>query len=153
MRLFWLWVPVLFWAAAIFSFSTEAFSSTHTSGVVLALLRWVFPHAQTSALETIHLLLRKTAHYAEYLVFSLLLLRALRGESKQVWRPAWALWAVCVAAAYAGLDELHQALVPDRMASFWDFLLDISGAVTAQVAAWLALWRRMPPASTDVPSD
>ena len=63
-----------------------------------------------------HFLSRKSAHFIEYFIFSLLVLRGLRGTD----RPravAWPLAAIAIAAGYASLDELHQAFVPGRAAS------------------------------------
>ncbi|ROR29657.1 VanZ family protein [Inmirania thermothiophila] len=53
-------------------------------------------------------------------------------------RPAAAWIAAALAAAWGGLDELHQAAVPGRSASLLDAVLDAVGAL----AAALALRRR-----------
>ena len=95
------------------------------------------PHASAATLEHAHEVLRKCAHFAEYFVFSVLLLRGVRGE-RRGWQLRWALGALAIAAAYSMLDEYHQSFVPSRTASLWDSLLDTVGAATAQVAAW---WR------------
>lgn len=135
------WWPVAAWAVLIFLFSTDAFSAAHTSFLILPVLRWLFPHASPETLETAHFLIRKSAHFVEYFIFSLLALHALRGEEGR-WKMRWALEAVVLAGAYAALDEFHQSLVPNRTASMHDVLLDTSGAVVAQaLAAWRALAR------------
>jgi VanZ family protein len=96
------------------------------------------PHASLFALERAQVLVRKSAHFAEYFIFSVLLLRGVRGE-RGGWQLRWALAALALAAAYSVLDEYHQSFVPSRTASPWDSLLDTVGAATAQVAArWRA---------------
>jgi VanZ family protein len=133
------WWPVAAWAVLIFFFSTDTFSATHTSRLILPVLRWLFPHASPETLETAHFLIRKSAHFVEYFIFSLLALHALRGEEGR-WKLRWALEAAVLAEAYAALDEFHQSFVPSRTASVHDVLLDTFGAVVAQaLAAWRAL--------------
>ncbi len=130
------WYPAILWAAVIWLFSTASFSAPSTSRVILPLLRWVLPGASHEALELMHFLIRKSAHFVEFFVFSLLILRGVRGE-RAGWKLGWGLAAVLIAACYAALDELHQSFVPGRMASPMDSLLDTCGAAAAQLLAWL----------------
>ena len=135
------WLPAVAWAALISILSTDSFSSEHTGTVVLVALRWLLPHASETTLGLLHLLIRKCAHLTEYFIFSLLLLRAIRGTERG-WKLRWALLALAIAVMYAGLDEFHQSFVPSRTASPWDVLLDATGAAAAQAAAWIAAKRR-----------
>lgn len=130
--------PAVAWGAFIFVFSTNYFSSEHTASVIIPILHWLFPGASLAVLLEAHHWIRKAAHVVEFFIFSLLLLRAIRGERQGLnWR--WALLAISIAAVYAGLDEFHQLFVPSRKASPWDALLDTFGAVVAQVlAGWNA---------------
>jgi len=130
------WLPAIAWACLISVLSTDAFSSQHTSRFIIPILRWIFPRAGDETLALMHAVVRKTAHVTEYFLFSILLLRALRGEDRG-WKLRWAIWAVVIAAGYAGLDEYHQSFVPSRTASPWDALLDTAGASAAQVFLWL----------------
>jgi len=131
------WLPSILWAIVISLASTDVFSSSHTSPVFFSLLHWLFPSASPEALEHMHFFIRKSAHFSEYFVFSVILLRSLRGEERG-WRLRWAIWAVTIAAGYSALDEFHQSFVPSRTASPWDSLLDTTGAAAAQVV--LGLW-------------
>ena len=145
------WLPAIVWAGVISWASTDAFSSSHTSLFILPILHWLFPHASAETLDRLHFFIRKTAHFAEYFVFSLFLLRALRGEHRG-WQLRWAIAALAIAAGYSALDEFHQSFVPSRTASPWDSLIDTSGAATAQVVLWLWFWfhaRRLPDAPDD----
>lgn len=94
-----LWLPVVVWAAVIFTFSSISSLST--------------------GLGTWDLVLRKAAHIAEYAILGALLARALD-------RP---LAAVAFAVAYAATDELHQHFVPGRAGTIVDVAVDTFGAV------------------------
>jgi VanZ family protein len=135
------WAPAVVWAAAIFSFSTDSFSSAHTQGIIFTILQWLLPEASATTLDLLHELIRKCGHFAEYFVLGLLLLRAIRGPSRG-WTLRWATLAFVIAAAYAGLDEFHQLFVPSREATPWDSVLDATGAAAAQFAIWVTIGRR-----------
>jgi len=135
------WGPAIGWAAVIWVFSTELFSGSGTARVILPLLRWLLPQASEETLDMLHFAIRKAAHLTEYFIFSLLVLRGIRGE-RRGWRLAWGLATVAIVAIYTALDEVHQAFVPGRGASPFDSLLDASGAVAAQFLAWIhARWQ------------
>ena len=133
------WAPALSWAILISYASTDAFSASHTSIIILPALHWLFPFASAETLERAHFFIRKTAHFSEYFVFSLFLMRGMRGN-EHGWKLRWAIWALVIAAVYSALDEYHQAFVPSRTASAWDSLLDTTGAATAQFVLWLWIW-------------
>jgi len=89
-----LWLPVVVWAAVIFTFSSIPSLST--------------------GLGTWDTILRKAAHMAEYAILGALLLRALGRE----------LPAFFFGLAYAVTDEIHQHFVEGRHASPLDVALD-----------------------------
>jgi VanZ family protein len=91
--------------------------------------------------EIIHSFVRKSAHFTEYFIFCVLIYRGVRGDRKG-WRWAWGLAALCCAAGYSVLDEIHQAFVASRTASAYDSLLDSAGAFFAVAAIWLWFRRR-----------
>ena len=134
------WWPALAWAVVISGFSTSVFTAEHTSRIIIPILHWLFPHATTQTLAWMHHIIRKCAHFTEYFILSLLILRGIRGERRET-HLRWALVAIIVVAGYASLDELHQAFVPGRTAAVTDVLLDTTGGIAAQVvAALFALW-------------
>ncbi len=94
-----LWLPVVVWAAVIFTLSS-------------------IPHLGTG-LGTWDLVLRKLAHATEYGILGALLLRALG-------RP---ILAALAAVAYAASDELHQHFVSGRHASPLDVAIDVVGVL------------------------
>jgi VanZ family protein len=94
-----LWLPVVAWAALIFTLSS-------------------IPNLGTG-LGTWDLVLRKLAHATEYGILGALLLRALG-------RPVPAALA---AVAYAASDELHQHFVSGRHAAPLDLAIDAAGVL------------------------
>jgi VanZ family protein len=131
-----LWLPAIAWACLISILSTDAFSSEHTSRFIVTALHWLFPSSSPDTLEFMHMLVRKSAHLTEYFIFSIFLVRALRGKDRG-WTLRWAVWAIAIAASDAALDEFHQSFVASRTASPWDSLLDTTGATAAQIFLWL----------------
>jgi VanZ family protein len=96
-RAFAIWLPVIVWAAVIFTFSSIPSLST--------------------GLGTWDTVLRKGAHVTEYAVLGALLYRALRREPL----------ALAAGIAYAATDELHQHFVRGRHASPVDVAIDAVG--------------------------
>ncbi|HXV33801.1 MAG TPA: VanZ family protein [Gaiellaceae bacterium] len=94
-----LWLPVVLWAALIFTLSS-------------------IPSLGTG-LGTWDLVLRKLAHAAEFGILGALLYRALGREPL----------AILLGSAYAVTDELHQAFVSGRQGSPLDWLIDTAGVV------------------------
>ena len=136
------WWPALLWAGVIFSMSTDTFSSQHTAWVFEPILRWMIPSLTAGQFESIHHVIRKSAHFTEYFVFCLLLYRGVRGDRKG-WRWTWGVTAWFCAAVYSLLDEIHQAFVASRTASPYDSLLDSIGALASFVALWAWFrWRQ-----------
>jgi VanZ family protein len=126
---------------AISILSTRYFGSDQTSAVIIPMLHWLFPAASHATLLQWHHLIRKTAHFTEYFVFSMLLLRAIRAGRRDVhW--SWALEAIGIVALYASLDEFHQMFVPGRTSAVGDVLIDTTGGVAAQLLIGLVLqWK------------
>ena len=92
-----LWLPVIVWAAVIFTFSSIP--------------------SLTTGLGTWDTILRKGAHMTEYAILGLLLLRAIGRE----------LPALAIGIGYAITDEVHQHFVSGRHASPIDVLIDTAG--------------------------
>ncbi len=138
------WLPVILWMILIFSGSTDAMSSNHTSRIIGPLLRWLKPDISEAAVGRIVLTVRKSGHLTEYAILALLFWRAWRNPARAdgAWRWLEAFFAVTAAGVYAASDELHQYFVPSRGASFGDVLLDTAGAVAGVLALWaVGRWR------------
>ncbi|MBU6401083.1 MAG: VanZ family protein [Verrucomicrobia bacterium] len=140
------WLPVFAWMLLIFIGSTNVLSSEHTSRFIGPLLRWLIPGISEASLERVHLVIRKCGHLSEYAVLGWLLWRARRQPGlhpQRPWRWAEAVFALGVAAAYAGTDEFHQSFYPSRYPSFHDVCIDTVGAAIGLLAVWaLGRWRK-----------
>lgn len=125
------WLPAMIWMGVIFMMSAmPGEASGDTSGrlmkLLLGLLSLLFGEEAAAGVsqDTLHLLIRKGAHMAEYAVLFLLYHRALRME--QAKRPG--LYALLMCAAYAATDEYHQGFVEARGPSVMDVGIDTLGA-------------------------
>jgi VanZ family protein len=107
-----LWLPVVLWAALIFTFSSIPDLGTGLGG-------W----------DTV---LRKLAHTVEYAVLGALLLRAVANVPL----------AVALGTLYAVTDEIHQAFVPGRLGSPVDVAIDAVGVLCGVALWRLALSSR-----------
>jgi VanZ family protein len=134
------WWPALVWGALMSLFSTSGFSSENTSHFIIPFLKWLLPHASPPTLELLHHYIRKSAHFTEYFIFSLLVLRGIRAGQKGT-HLRWALVSILLVVAYAAFDEFHQSFVPGRTALVTDVFIDAFGGTVAQIAAGLVmLW-------------
>ena len=124
------WLPALAWAVIISFFSTGWFTGERTGDILLPLLAYLFPDATPAQLRSAHYAIRKLAHFTEYLVLSVLLYRALRGDRR--WNVRAAGIAFAMSGVYAVGDEFHQWFVPGRTAAATDCLIDVSGAAAGQ---------------------
>jgi VanZ family protein len=142
------WLPVVVWAAVIFWFSTDTFSSENTEesfGPVLTVISYV----TGTSFETTHFVVRKCAHLTEYFVFALLLIRAIKWRFGNKRRLRCASCAVLAVFLYACSDEFHQSFVPSRGPSFADVGIDSLGGICGVL--WSYVWRkgkRLPPEVT-----
>jgi len=128
-------------ALVIFAFSTSLFSSTNTGHFIIPVLHFLFPSYSPAALQNLHFRIRKLGHISEYFVFCLLVFRGLRRD-RPGWALEWALWAVLIAAVYAGTDEFHQIFVPGRTPAVEDVMIDTFGAMLAQCCVFAWSFRR-----------
>ena len=139
------WLPVVLWMSLIFGMSTNAGSTQNTSRIIGPILRWFNPSVADETIWRIQLVVRKTAHFTEYGILSLLLWRARRrpvGTDVQPWKWSEVGFALGLTVLFAITDEWHQSFVPSREGSLRDVLIDSAGALTALVCLWL-LGRRL----------
>jgi VanZ family protein len=111
-----LWLPVLFWLWLIFFLSS-------------------IPNLKASQNPVLDEILRKTAHFLEYLILYVLFFRALNWQKpkKNFWLP------FVLTFVYSFSDEFHQFFVPTRSARFYDVLIDGSGTFIGGLIVWKLL--------------
>jgi len=137
------WLPILAWAALIFSASTDLGSVKHTSRIIGPILKWAFPDITDERIQQIQLGVRKTGHGMEYAILAGLIWRARNrttGGILKRWPQAigWQAWMA--ATAYAASDEYHQSFYPSREASVRDVMIDSTGAAVG--LGLIFLWGR-----------
>lgn len=148
-------IPVILWMAVIFWFSSNngdisSMQSGKVSYMMASAMDRAFKLDMSEAermgfSEGISFLVRKTAHFTEYLVLGVLLYTAVANNFGtlldtldrslgigNIVKLRFFLPAVIVF-GYAGTDELHQYFVPDRCCSFKDVLIDTAGGLTGIV--------------------
>ena len=139
-----LWGITIAWTALLFIFSGQ--NGEDSAGLSELLTRFVlriFP-ALPLSFDTLHILIRKMAHFTIFAVEGALLLSALmqtlRGRI-----------AACIAlpgcAVIAALNEYHQSFAEGRHASIRDVGIDFAGAVCAMALIWWIRRRKSAKAS------
>ena len=127
------WLPAILWAIVIATFSTHAFTADSTGRFFIPLLHRLFPRASAQTLERMHFYIRKSGHFTEYFILSLLVLRGIRAGRREV-RLAWMAITLLAVASYASLDEFHQRFVPGRTPAVADVALDTTAGAIALLA-------------------
>ena len=143
------WLPVVLWAGLVSLFSTDNFSSDKTSPLLLAIFQWLLPRASPERLQSLHFVIRKLGHFAEFFVLAMLLYRALRRGQGSRWQWRVAAWTLSLVLFYSVADEVHQMFVPSRSSTWADSLLDFFGGCCA-VALLYARYRAASGALTPV---
>lgn len=126
----------------IFCFSMEdAENSDRTSGQISREVVHVVhpdydqkpPEIQKSYFDSVQHLVRKAAHFTEYMILGMLIrftLTSWVGMRKGLTAAAWGLGTI-----YAGTDELHQLMINGRSGQWTDVLLDSCGVLTGTLIA------------------
>lgn len=123
------WAPLLVWILIIFVFSTDFFSATETSKVVVPILSFFFPNLTLQELNLWHGVIRKLGHITEYFILALFAYRSIRHEQPDLAQAK--LMTIMFIALAAGFDEIHQRFTAFRTPSPVDVGYDCLGAVCA----------------------
>jgi VanZ family protein len=114
------WAAVFVWMVVIFIFSTDYFSDARTTALLFR--------------PTISLVIPKLAHWSEYFILAILLMRALNAKCAEMITKRHMLWSVIWVVIYAAIDEWHQSFVLSRQARVADVIIDAIGAVCGALA-------------------
>lgn len=134
------YLPLVLWIGFIFFASSGQMSASETSRFVAPVVRWFFPDIDGETLKTIHIFVRKTAHFVEYALLALIAARAFLTSSRSVLRRNWFALSFVLVAIVALFDEYNQSFYATRTGTIYDSLLDMTGGLAALAAG--ALWRR-----------
>lgn len=133
------WAAVLIWMAVIFFLSHQPGSesgelSSLITEKIIAAAEQISP-ALGDSVETLHTIVRKSAHFIAYLLLGILALNALQKSGAGGFRSY--AYAFLIAAAYAMSDEFHQLFIPGRSGEIRDVGIDSAGAATGLLLFWL----------------
>ena len=130
-------ILVIIWMLVIFNFSSQnGTKSTKTSDVVTSMVVNVttsvtnkdIPREEVKKkVEDSTFLVRKTAHFTEYLILGILVLQLLSDYTKINKRMLIVSLIICY--LYAVSDEVHQIFIPDRTAKVLDTFIDGAGSL------------------------
>jgi VanZ family protein len=121
--------PLFVWIGVVFLLSSPQGSMAETSRIIGPLIAFFFPNASPDTFLTIHMLIRKTAHFTEYAILAFFAVRAFGRSTGEVLRKYRFILALFLVMAVASVDEINQTFEPSRTGAFGDVLLDISGGI------------------------
>lgn len=101
------WLPVFLWMAFIFNLSSIPGQE--------------IPKVNIPNID-------KIAHFLEYLILGLLLIRAFLTSGLNIGLAKLAVLAIIIAILYGASDEWHQRFVQNRLCDIFDFMWDSIGA-------------------------
>ena len=126
------WVLLIIWMLIIFVFSHQAYSGETTHSI----LEVIFPSiSQSSNIDILNFIVRKTAHITEYLILTLITISLLKEYTKE--EKIIILLSIIICFTYACTDEIHQAFIPGRSSLFNDVLIDTLGGLIASILHYL----------------
>ena len=142
------WLALAGWLLMVWTFSGDAFSADKTARSLRAILEWLVGGLGPEDTDSVHYVLRKSAHAVEYALLALLAQRAFR-LSFSLTPLAAAGFSLGLVLVVAGADELRQRSSHARGGSLADVALDASGALAA--LALVVQFRRGRPGPADAP--
>ena len=121
------WIALLVWIVAILFSSTDSFSSSETSRILIPALKFLLPSLSPDQLQMAHVVCRKAGHVLEYFVLGVLAWRATAIAPFARISPKWLTVAIVLAVALS--DEFHQSFVPSRTSALGDVGYDFFGGL------------------------
>lgn len=126
-------LTTLVWAVLVFYLSTKRFGSDFSEGLVGQTLTFLHVSVSPGTFHIVDVLLRKTAHIAEYGILASLVYGSFAEQQPFRWRLRQAIWCAGAVGLYSLTDEFHQRYVPGRNASLVDCGIDVAGAAIALI--------------------
>lgn len=129
----------------IFVFSSmQGDESSETSGFFLKAIEKLYEEVAHRglteiALDSIHHIIRKCAHFTEYAALGAFIMYAIWDKWKEHKAPI--ILPELIAMLYATTDEIHQYFVPGRYGTWTDVLIDSAGALTG-ILIYLLIYRK-----------
>ena len=133
---------LIFWFSAQKGATSKALSDPLTMRLVHILrpdYKKMSSLARVNYRETLSTIIRKNAHFCEFMLLGFNLMGAMRFGFPGLSDGRRRLRAMAIAVAYAASDELHQLLVSERAARLTDVLIDSAGSLTGTLVLTLCL--------------
>ncbi len=131
------WIILIGWMIFIFYMSNQpADISNGQSDFVLELIESLGINISGIYIDIAITIIRKGAHFTEYLILNLLYFNMLRfyiSNKKAL------IYSIILSFLYASTDEFHQTFVEGRAGKFTDVLIDTSGASTGSILAFIVI--------------
>ncbi|HBJ2621894.1 VanZ family protein [Clostridium botulinum] len=119
------WILLILWMIIIFAMSNQpAVVSDKQSGLVITTLTNLGINMNGIFGELANFIVRKTAHFLEYMILGILILNVLEIHYT---RQKIRLLGVLLVFLYASSDEIHQLFVQGREGAFRDVVIDTLG--------------------------
>ncbi len=113
---------VIIWMIFIFVMSSfDAVESSNQSNFIVDFIVNIF---NINNVEIVSLIIRKLAHFTEYLILGILVSNMLRCFDKKIYL------GIIICVLYAISDEVHQVFVPGRSCQVYDMLIDSFGSLS-----------------------
>lgn len=134
-------ITTLIWTAVIFSFSLQSgeISGDLSGSVLESILGFFMPSVLNNPeqLELFHLILRKCAHFTEFMILGVLARNAMQYMEVHFKGICTTIFCVCI----ASVDETLQLFVSGRAGRVQDVMIDSAGALMGivLVVVWLKL--------------
>ncbi|MBK5261708.1 MAG: VanZ family protein [Peptostreptococcaceae bacterium] len=127
-------MPILciLWICLIFFMSSDANSYYKTLTFSETVVSQINGNTdENTEVDIINLSIRKSGHFLEYLVLSVLLLKTSEVYGMKLKQSAGYVLFICL--LIAGLDEFYQSFVPGRNPAVLDSLIDFAGACMGMI--------------------
>lgn len=131
------WIIVLAWLIIIFSFSSQpAVISDGNSKYVIKIFDLLGLNLNSMWGDLANFIVRKIAHFLEYLILYILLFNAVYGKLNFKKAIVISLLGVFL---YACSDEIHQLFVPGRASRLRDVIIDTSGGALGALIEYICI--------------
>lgn len=123
------WMLAFLWMMIIFFLSAQ--SGNESGSLSTSLFKPLFDMLVPMGIpaDLLSLIIRKSAHFIEYMILGILVFRALDTYEIQLSQKVYLAILLCI--GYAISDEIHQIFVPGRAGTLIDVLIDSLGSATS----------------------
>lgn len=115
-------ILVIIWMTIIFIMSSfNSIESSNQSNFIVDVIANIF---HITNINILSIIIRKLAHYTEYLILGILVMNLNNKKSKSIYL------SIIICLLYAISDEFHQSFVPGRSCQLYDVAIDFFGSLT-----------------------